>query len=76
MIASCANPNCMAEFRYLRRGGRIVAVDVESTDWGAGRPHTRRHFFWLCESCAATFDITIVNGSAVCRANSQFHEER
>jgi len=76
MIATCANPNCVAEFRYLRRGGRLIAVDLEGTDWGTGRPHQRRHFFWLCESCASSYDISIVNGSPVCRAKSQVHDER
>jgi hypothetical protein len=76
MIATCANPNCMAEFRYQRRGGRLVAVDTDSTDWGTGRPRQRRHLYWLCEQCAASFDLTVMNGVPTCISRSQFHCER
>ncbi len=76
MIATCANPNCVAEFRYVRRGGRLVAVDVEGTDWGTGRPRRRRHLYWLCDECAPLYDIALVNGRLTCQSKSLVHCER
>ncbi len=76
MIATCANPNCVAGLRYLRRGGRLIAVDTEDTDWATGRPHQQRLIFCQCESCASSFDTAILNGTPGYRATKHVHDER
>lgn len=63
MVGSCANPECEAEFRYFRRGGRVVVVELAADSEHPGR---RRDLLWLCENCARAYDIVVVEGEPKC----------
>lgn len=63
MIATCANPSCVAEFRYFRPGGRLVVMDVRRE---ANSLEKRRTLLWLCESCAPDYEIVILGGQPTC----------
>lgn len=67
MVATCANSNCTATFRYLREG-RLFAVQpsVSSRPGADLSPATRGpRFFWLCESCSRAMTIAVGPNAAV-----------
>jgi hypothetical protein len=45
MVAQCANPECRAQFLYLREG-KLFALPR------GGTHSSRVEFFWLCGNCA------------------------
>ena len=69
MVGKCANPECSAEFRYLREG-RVFAIDMrlpgaaDVVCESCGRPAHVRHF-WLCGSCAQAMTITCTHAGEV-----------
>lgn len=59
----CANPECVAELKYLR-GGRLflmerqpVVLQGDRTASAAKPSASMRRYFWLCEDCAAKYTI-------------------
>lgn len=59
----CANPECVAELKYLR-GGRLFLMERQTviTREGARASAPRRsagtrRYFWLCEDCAKVYSI-------------------
>ena len=69
MVSKCANPDCSAQFRYLRNGKlfRIhnemltaaEAVAQNSLQQAATR---RDRFFWLCNECAGKMTLVFEDG--------------
>jgi hypothetical protein len=47
MVAQCANPECRAQFLYLR-AGKLFALRR------GGAHSSRVEFFWLCGNCAGS----------------------
>lgn len=62
MLSKCANPACLARFRYLRQG-RIFNIETGSVfSGGNGSPSHKIEHFWLCERCAQTLKVVVENG--------------
>ena len=66
MLSKCANPRCVASFRYLH-SGRLFQFETR------GRPQTEGdrmpvqsvEFFWLCEECATRYRLVSNNDGGV-----------
>ncbi len=64
MVSKCANPTCSTPFRYLR-GGRLFLVTVphffpqEHTSTPTPNQARTPEYFWLCEECSATMQVTL-----------------
>ena len=59
MLDKCANPDCSAEFRFLRNG-RLFEIETECSDprEAQGKLHDskrRLEFYWLCDGCVEIF---------------------
>jgi hypothetical protein len=55
MVAKCANPQCNAEFRYLKQGKLFLAEHAPSTrNNGTTANHLKRtlQHYWLCDACS------------------------
>ena len=61
MLSKCANPTCLARFRYLNEG-KIFNIEIGSTR-EASRSNTRIEHFWLCPSCARVLKVVRQNGA-------------
>lgn len=62
MLSKCANPACLARFRYLREG-KIFNIEIKAPgDAEVARFKDKIEHFWLCESCARVMKVVWVNG--------------
>ena len=62
MLSKCANPACLARFRYLHEG-RIFNVEIEPGGLEESvRLAYKIEHFWLCESCAKVMKVVRENG--------------
>lgn len=50
MLAKCANPSCLKNFRYLHEGTlyRIETFKSAKQGWSA-----RSEWFWICDECTS-----------------------
>jgi hypothetical protein len=62
MVAKCANPACLARFRYLHEG-RIFNIE-RSVDAGESGQH-RIELYWLCMECSRALKLVSDHGSGV-----------
>jgi hypothetical protein len=62
MVSKCANPNCKAQFRYLKEG-KLFQVETaklaKSGDRGDKKPPHKIENFWLCDKCSVTLTVAI-----------------
>ena len=73
MVSKCANPECIASFRYFHQGKLFrVEVDVgvdrrrSLGDDEETQKHLRRiEFYWLCENCAGRMTLVFEKGVGV-----------
>ena len=70
MVSKCANPGCMADFRYLHQGKLFhVEVDTEvatpSFATHIKKPVRKTEFFWLCEECCTKVTLNVQKGTGV-----------
>ena len=65
MLSKCANPLCLARFRYLHEG-RIFNIELktESSNYSL---QPRIEHFWLCESCAQVMKVVWEDGEVKTR---------
>lgn len=64
MLAKCANPACLARFRYMHEG-RIFNIEVPNAAAANGRPSpTRIEHYWLCADCSRSWKVSRRNGEA------------
>jgi hypothetical protein len=61
MVSKCANPGCLASFRYFREG-RLFEIEVAAspaTDPANSqrKPHRKVEYFWLCTTCATKLTV-------------------
>ncbi len=59
MVATCANPNCLARFRYLHEG-RLFSLEARpsaTSDAKLWNVPGATEFFWLCDSCSRTMTL-------------------
>ena len=67
MIAKCANPSCVASFRYLHEGKVfMVEVGTPGDATKAKLPHRIEHF-WLCSQCAQSLTLVMHEGKVSTR---------
>jgi len=67
VLSKCANPVCLARFRYLHEG-RIFNVETGTVPAEGHGPHIHKiEHFWLCERCAQTLSIVSENGVVTTR---------
>jgi hypothetical protein len=64
MVRFCANPACSEEYRYAGRGKIIVVEHISIAE--NGNTLRERELFWLCQSCAASFNLITVKGEVRC----------
>jgi hypothetical protein len=62
MLSKCANPSCLASFRYFHDGKLFrvetaVSGEGESNVMPAGKILRRTEFFWLCDRCASEMTV-------------------
>jgi hypothetical protein len=62
MVSKCANPACLARFRYLHEG-RIFNIE-RSVDAGESGQHYIE-LYWLCMECSRTLKLVSDNNSGV-----------
>jgi hypothetical protein len=60
MVSKCANPACLARFRYLHEG-RIFNIEMPGQAGDFCRP--RIELYWLCFDCARSLKLVADNGS-------------
>ncbi len=58
MLSKCANPICVAPFRYLREG-RIFNVEVRKA---SAQGQIKIEHFWLCDICSKTLKVVCIDG--------------
>lgn len=63
MVSKCANPACMAPFRYLHEG-RIFSVRC-AAEPAIEHPVER---YWLCETCSDRMTLVLQRGRVTLRA--------
>jgi hypothetical protein len=67
VLSKCANPACLARFHYLHEG-RIFNVDRGTVASDRNSPAIRKiEHFWLCESCAQTLTVVLMDGVVTTR---------
>jgi hypothetical protein len=77
MVSTCANPECSAPFRHLKKG-RVFLID--SRDYARGQEassSSRLEYFWLCDACATRFKMAAGPGNRVAcvsRADNQLND--
>jgi hypothetical protein len=67
MLSKCANPECDAQFQYLREGqlyqfeiGEPVDGSKEKNLPATGKKPPRKvEHFWLCSHCSATMTLAL-----------------
>ena len=66
VLSKCANPACLARFRYLHEG-RIFNIEAGTASESNGSPIHKIEHFWLCESCAQSLTVVLEHGSVTTR---------
>ncbi len=62
MLAKCANPGCLANFRYLHEG-KVFRLERGDPRVGAPESHPRPvEYFWLCEHCSGSLKLVYERG--------------
>ena len=73
MVSKCANPECVATFRYFHLG-KLFRLEIDSgldrrrsmgTEEATKKPLRRIEFYWLCEDCAQKMTIVFEKGVGV-----------
>jgi hypothetical protein len=57
MLAKCANPECCAEFRYLRQGKLFLREPGINSPTRAKSTRGVLQRYWLCSSCCESFTV-------------------
>lgn len=65
MVSKCANPSCLAPFRYLHEG-RISTVRAAGAEHRPADPIVER--YWLCSTCADSLTLVLHNGRVALRS--------
>ena len=54
MVSRCANPSCVAQFKYLHEGRLFqFSSGINKAYPPSQSPREGRIFFWLCPECAS-----------------------
>ena len=67
MVSKCANPACMAPFRYLHEG-RIFTVGASGREHRHDGADPKVERYWLCSSCCDSMTLVLQRGKVTLRA--------
>ncbi len=67
MVSKCANPACMAPFRYLHEG-RIFTVRTEGAEHRPDGADPKVERYWLCSTCSDRMTLVLQSGKVLLRA--------
>ncbi len=67
MVSKCANPACMAPFRYLHEG-RIFTVRAGASEGHADVADPILERYWLCSRCSDRMTLVLQRGKVLLRA--------
>jgi hypothetical protein len=56
LLSKCANPDCVATFRYLQQG-KLFRLEKERTKDFSQSPEPE--YFWLCGNCSETISLRL-----------------
>ena len=62
MLSKCANPDCVATFRYLQQG-KLFRLEKERTRDFSQSPEPE--YFWLCGNCSETISLRLDQDSKI-----------
>ena len=62
MLSKCANPDCVATFRYLQQG-KLFRLEKERMKDFSQSPEPE--YFWLCGNCSETVSLRLDKESKV-----------
>jgi hypothetical protein len=58
MLSKCANPACVASFRYLHEG-KVFRLEKYMLAGNLDASSRSFEYFWLCASCANSFTVVV-----------------
>jgi hypothetical protein len=73
VVSKCANPECVATFRYFHQG-KLFRLETEAgfdrrralgNDAETKKPLRRIEFYWLCENCSQNMTVVFEKGVGV-----------
>ena len=67
MVSKCANPSCLAPFRYLHEG-RIFTVRADVARHRPDGADPRVERYWLCSSCSDNMTLVLQSGKVLLRS--------
>ena len=67
MVSKCANPACMAPFRYLHEG-RIFTVRAHAPEHRADGADPKVERYWLCSNCSDRMTLVLQSGRVLLRS--------
>jgi len=67
MVSKCANPACLAPFRYLHEG-RIFTVRTSVTEHRPDGADPKVERYWLCSTCADSLTLVLQSGKVLLRS--------
>lgn len=67
MVSKCANPACMAPFRYLHEG-RIFTVHANPAEHRPDGADPKVERYWLCSTCSDSMTLVLQSGKVLLRA--------
>jgi len=73
MVSKCANPTCMAPFRYLHEG-RIFTVRANGNEHRPDGADPKVERYWLCSACCDSMTLILQSGKVLLRALSAIPE--
>lgn len=73
MVSKCANPACLAPFRYLH-DGRIFTVRADGNEHRRDGADPKVERYWLCSACCDSMTMVLQSGRVVLRALSAIPE--
>src|ERR1051326_6174217 len=73
MVSKCANPACLALFRYLHEGRIFTVRNARPSHRSDGAdPNVER--YWLCSTCSDKLTLVLQNGKVTLRALAEIGE--
>ena len=73
MVSKCANPACMAPFRYLHEG-RIFTVRANGSEQRRDGADPKVERYWLCSTCCDNMTLVLHSGRVQLRALAEIPE--
>ena len=74
MLAKCANPECVRQFRRIENG-TLFRLETESR---CSSEHTFREYFWMCRGCSSglTLRLNAAGGVRVAQTTEPLAQQK